>query len=164
LIGDVTGTYFALRELDLELDIARKTRGIAENGLRLTQLRHDQGAATGLDVRQAEQFLYTATAQIASTERAIGQTENALSLLLGRSPGDIPRGKALEDFKAPPQVPPGLPSDLLERRPDIREAEGMLIAANALIGAARAQYFPRISLTGFLGGQSRARDSAPSRC
>jgi multidrug efflux system outer membrane protein len=77
-------------------------------------------------------------------------------LLLGNSPGDIPRGKALEDFKAPPQVPPGLPSALLERRPDIREAEATLIAANALIGAARAQYFPQISLTGFLGGQSRA--------
>ena len=156
LISDVTQTYFALRELDLELEIARKTRDIAQDGLRLTQLRHDQGAATGLDVRQAEQLLYTATAQIASTERAIGQTENALSLLLGNSPGDIPRGKALEDFKAPPQVPPGLPSALLERRPDIREAEATLIAANALIGAARAQYFPQISLTGFLGGQSRA--------
>jgi multidrug efflux system outer membrane protein len=156
LIGDVTGTYFVLRELDLELEIARKTRAIAEDSLRLTQIRHKQGAATGLDVRQAEQFLYTATAQIASTERAIGQTENALSLLLGAGPGDIPRGKALEDFKAPPQVPPGLPSALLERRPDIREAERSLIAANALIGAARAQYFPQISLTGFLGGQSRS--------
>jgi outer membrane protein, multidrug efflux system len=156
LISDVTRTYFALRELDLELEIARKTRTNAQDGLRLTQLRHDQGAATGLDVRQSEQFLYTATAQIAGTERAIGQTENALSLLLGNSPGDIPRGRALEDFTAPPQVPPGLPSALLERRPDIREAEATLIAANALIGAARAQYFPQISLTGFLGAQSRA--------
>jgi multidrug efflux system outer membrane protein len=155
LISDVTGTYFALRELDLELEIARKTRTIAEDSLRLTQLRHNQGAATALDVRQAEQFLYTATAQIASIERARSQTENALSLLLGRSPGDIARGTGLEDFKAP-QVPPGLPSALLERRPDIREAERTLIAANALIGAARAQYFPQISLTGFLGGQSRA--------
>src|SRR5206468_1628650 len=97
-----------------------------------------------------------ATAQIASTERAIGQAENALSLLLGKSPGDIPRGTALEDFKAPPQVPPGLPSALLERRPDIRQAEQTLVAANAQIGAARAQYFPQISLTGLLGAQSRA--------
>src|SRR5688572_732882 len=103
LISDVTSTYFAVRELDLELDIARKTRTIAEDSLRLTQLRRDQGAATGLDVRQAEQFLYTAAAQIASAERELGQTENALSLLLGRSPGDIERGKALVDFKAPPQ-------------------------------------------------------------
>ena len=156
LISDVTTNYFALRQLDLELEIGRETRGIAENSLGLTQLRHDRGAATGLDVHQAEQLLYTATAQIASTERDIGQTENALSLLLGKSPGDVPRGKALEDFKAPPQVPPGLPSALLERRPDIRQAEQTLVAANAQIGAARAQYFPQISLTGLLGGQSRA--------
>lgn len=155
LISDVTGTYFLLRELDLELEIARKTRTVAEDGLRLTQLRRTQGVATGLDVSQAEQFLYTATAEIASIERAIAQTENALSLLLGNNPGDIPRGRALEDF-TPPQVPPGLPSTLLERRPDIREAEAILIAANARIGAARAQYFPQISLTGFLGGQSRS--------
>jgi multidrug efflux system outer membrane protein len=155
LISDVTGTYFLLRELDLELDIARKTRTVAEDGLRLTRLRRDQGVATGLDVRQAEQFLYTATAEIASIERAVAQTENALSVLLGNNPGDIPRGEGLEDFVAPP-VPPGMPSSLLERRPDIRGAEAILIAANARIGAARAQYFPRISLTGFLGGQSRA--------
>ncbi|MEX2300753.1 MAG: efflux transporter outer membrane subunit [Bryobacterales bacterium] len=155
LISDVTGTYFLLRELDLELEIARKTRTVAEDGLRLTQLRRTQGVATGLDVSQAEQFLYTATAEIASIERALAQTENALSLLLGNNPGDIPRGRALEDFE-PPQVPPGLPSSLLERRPDIREAEAILIAANARIGAARAQYFPQISLTGFLGGQSRS--------
>jgi NodT family efflux transporter outer membrane factor (OMF) lipoprotein len=156
LISDVTTNYFALRQLDLEREIGLKTRDVAQNSLRLTQLRHQQGAATGLDVHQAEQLLYTATAQIASTERSIAQTENALSLLLGKSPGDIPRGKALGDFKAPPQVPPGLPSALLERRPDIRQAEQTLVAANAQIGAARAQYFPQISLTGLLGAQSRA--------
>ena len=156
LVSDVMTSYFKLRELDLELDIARKNRDIARDSLRLTQLRRDQGVATGLDVRQAEQFLYTATAQIASAERSIGQTENALSLLLGRSPGDIRRGKALEDFKAPPQVPAGLPSSLVERRPDIRQAEAGLVAANARVGAARAEYFPQISLTGFLGVQSRA--------
>ncbi len=156
LISDVTSTYFALRELDLEMEIARKTRAVAEDNLRLTQLRHKQGVATGLDVRQAEQFLYTATAQIASIERGIGQTENALSLLLGKSPGDISRGKALVELKAPREVPAGLPSSLLERRPDIREAERTLVAANAQIGAARALYFPQISLTGLLGGQSRA--------
>jgi multidrug efflux system outer membrane protein len=156
LVSDVTASYFALRQFDLELEIGRKTRAAAEDGLRLTRVRHDQGAATGLDIRQAEQLLYTATAQIASTERDIAQTENALSLLMGRGPGEIPRGRDLEDFKAPPQVPPGLPSALLERRPDIRQAEQTLIAANARIGAARAQYFPQISLTGLLGGQSRA--------
>ncbi len=156
LVSDVMTNYFRLRELDLDLSIALKNRDIARDSLQLTQLRHDRGAATGLDVRQAEQFLYTATAQIASAERSIGQTENALSLLLGQSPGDVKRGKALEEFKAPPQVPAGLPSSLLERRPDIRQAEQLLIAANARIGAARAEYFPQITLTGFLGVQSRA--------
>lgn len=156
LVADVTTTYFALRELDLELEIGQRTKDIAENGLRLTQLRHDRGAATGLDVRQAEQLLYLATAQIAATQRSIGTTENALSTLLGKNPGDVQRGKRLEEFHAPPQVPAGIPSTLLARRPDIRQAEQTLIAANAQIGAARAQYFPQISLTGMLGGQSRA--------
>jgi NodT family efflux transporter outer membrane factor (OMF) lipoprotein len=156
LVADVTTHYFQLRELDLELDIARKTREIAENSLRLTTLRRNSGAATGLDVHQSEQFLYTATAQIAVIERSIGQTENAINLLLGRPPGDVARGKALQDFIAPAEVPPGLPSKLLERRPDIRQAEMSLVSANAEIGAAKAQYFPQISLTGFLGGQSRA--------
>jgi len=156
LVSDVMTNYLELRELDLELAIALKNREIAQDNLRLTQIRRDRGAATGLDVRQAEQFLYTATAQIASAERSIGQTENALSLLLGQGPGDIRRGKVLEEFKAPPEVPAGLPSSLLERRPDIRQAEQLLMAANARIGAARAEYFPQISLTGFLGVQSRA--------
>jgi len=124
--------------------------------LRLTTVRRNNGAATGLDVHQAEQFLYTATAQIAATERAIAQTENAINLLLGKSPADVTRGKALNDFAVPAQVPPGLPSALLERRPDIRAAEQNLIAANAEIGAAKAQYFPQITLTGLLGAQSRA--------
>jgi len=156
LVADVTTLYFELRELDLALDIAHKTRDIAGNSLRITTVRRNRGAATGLDVHQAEQFLYTATSQIAAIEREIGQTENALSILLGNNPGDIPRGKALEDLKPPPQVPPGLPSALLERRPDIRQAEQALVAANAAIGVAKSQYFPAISLTGFLGGQSRA--------
>jgi multidrug efflux system outer membrane protein len=156
LIGDVASGYYALRELDLELAIAQKTRDAAQRSLDLVQLRRDQGAATALDVRQAEQLLYTATAQIASTERAIAQTENGISLLLGRNPGEVARGLELEQQPRPPQVPAGLPSDLLERRPDIRQAERELIAANAIIGAAKAQYFPQITLTSFLGGQSRA--------
>ena len=156
LIGDVTTAYFDLRDLDLELDIGRKTVDIAANSLRIVLVRHSGGTATGLDVSQAQQFLYTATAQIAATERSIGQTEDALSLLLGRSPSDIPRGKELESFMNVPQVPAGLPASLLERRPDIREAEQQLVSANAQIGAAKALYFPQISLTGFLGGQSRA--------
>jgi NodT family efflux transporter outer membrane factor (OMF) lipoprotein len=156
LVGDVMETYLALRALDLERQIAERTRGVAVDSLRLTEARRDRGVATNLDVRQAEQLLFTATGQIASVDREIAQTENALSLLLGQVPGDVPRGLDLEAFKAPPSVPAGLPSSLLERRPDIRQAEQELIAANALIGAARAEYFPRISLTGFLGGQSRA--------
>lgn len=159
LIGDVMNTYFALREQDLELQISRQTGDIANDNLRLINLRHDRGAANALDVHQAEQFLYTATAQIASSQRAIGESENALSLLMGSAPNDAPRGKALDQIAAPPQLPPGLPSSLIERRPDIRQAEQNLIAANAQIGAARALLFPQISLTGLLGGQSRALTS-----
>jgi outer membrane protein, multidrug efflux system len=156
LINDVASTYFTVRERDLELEIARGTRDIAARSLDLVRLRHDHGAATGLDVHQAEQFLYIASAQIASAERDVAQAENALSFLLGRTPGDIARGKPVDDYGLPAELPPGLPSALLERRPDIREAEQRLIAANAQIGAAKADYFPQISLTGFLGSQSRA--------
>jgi multidrug efflux system outer membrane protein len=156
LIGDVMNDYFLVRERDLELEIAQQTRDIAQDNLRLVELRHSRGAATGLDVHQAEQFLYTATAQMASARRDIAQTENALSLLAGKAPGDITRGKALAELEPPARVPPGLPSALLERRPDIRQAEQILISANARIGAAKAMYFPEITLTGFLGGQSIA--------
>ena len=159
LVGDVMNTYFALREQDLELQISRQTGDIANDNLRLINLRHDRGAANALDVHQAEQFLYTATAQIASSQRAIGESEDAISLLMGSAPNDVPRGKALDRIAAPPQLPPGLPSSLIERRPDIRQAEQNLIAANAQIGAARALLFPQISLTGLLGGQSRALTS-----
>jgi multidrug efflux system outer membrane protein len=156
LVADVSENYLALRGLDLELEIARRTREVANDNLRLTEARRTSGVASALDVRQAEQLLFTATGQIASIEREIALSENALSLLLGHAPGDIPRGRPLEALQAPPAVPAGLPSALLERRPDIRRAEQELIAANAQIGAAKAEYFPRISLTGFLGGQSRA--------
>jgi multidrug efflux system outer membrane protein len=122
----------------------------------LTGLRRDRGVATGLDVRQAEQLLYTATGQIASVQREIAQTEDALNLLLGQTPGDVSRaGGFVQTFDARPLVPPGLPSSLLERRPDIRQAEQALVAANAQIGVARADYFPRIGLTGLLGVESR---------
>jgi NodT family efflux transporter outer membrane factor (OMF) lipoprotein len=156
LVADVTERYLALRELDLELDIARRTRDLANDALRLVEARRTGGVASALDVRQAEQLLFTAAAQIASVEREIAQAENALSLLLGRTPGNVARGRPLEAFHAPPNVPAGLPSSLLERRPDIRQAEQELDAANAQIGAAKAEYFPRIALTGFFGAQSRA--------
>ena len=154
LVADVGQTYLALRALDLELEIAKRTREVANDNLRLVEARRASGVASGLDVRQAEQLLYTATGQIASIEREIALAENALSLLLGHAPEDIPRGRTLESFQIP-TVPAGLPSALLERRPDIREAEQQLISANAQIGAAKADYFPRISLTGFFGAQSR---------
>lgn len=155
LVADVTQTYLSLRALDSQLEIARRSRDIAVDNLRLTELRRDRGVVTTLDVRQAEQFLYTTTGQIAGLERDVAQTENALSLLLGQVPGDLARGQSLEAFQSPPDVPVGLPSSLLERRPDIRQAEQELISANAQIGVARAEFFPRISLTGFLGLESR---------
>ncbi|HEY2843778.1 MAG TPA: efflux transporter outer membrane subunit, partial [Bryobacteraceae bacterium] len=156
LVSDVTNTYLALREFDLELEIGEQTRDAAADNLRLINLRHDRGAASALEVRQAEQFLYTATAQIAGVQRSIGQTEDALSLLLGLAPGDVQRGKTLDQITTRPQLPAGLPSALLERRPDIRQAEQTLVAQNAQIGAARALLFPQVSLTGALGAQSRA--------
>jgi len=156
LVADVTSGYFTLRELDLELEIAKKTQEIAVNGLQLTKVREERGVATELDVQQAEQLLRTANAQIAASQRAIAQQENALSVLLGQNPGEIRRGKNLESLTAPARIPAGLPSALLTRRPDIREAEQNLISANAQIGAARAEYFPQISLTSFVGGQSRS--------
>jgi NodT family efflux transporter outer membrane factor (OMF) lipoprotein len=155
LIADVMDNYFVLCERDLELAIAQQTRDVAGSSLKLVQLRHDRGAATGLDVYQAEQLLYTATAQIASSERDIEQGEDALRLMLGQVPGAIVRGKPFEGDLLPESVPSGLPAALLEHRPDVREAEQMLISANAQIGAARALYFPQITLTGLLGAQSR---------
>ena len=156
LISDVMNNYFALRENDLELEIGRQTRDVAADSLRLINLRHDRGAASGLEVHQAEQFLYIATSQIESVQRSIGVTEDALSLLLGSAPSDVPRGKTLEQITSPPEIPAGLPSSLIERRPDIRQAEENLVAANAQIGAARALFFPRLSLTGLFGSQSRS--------
>ena len=167
LIADVTDTYFALQTLDRQLAIAQRTRDVAADGLRLTQLRRERGVATALDTRQAEQLLYTATAQIASVQRQTAQTEDELNLLLGQTPGDVSRNAGFIDtFNARPSVPVGLPSMLLERRPDIRQAEQALVAANAQIGAARAEYFPRIALTGLLGLESRDLSdllSAPAR-
>ena len=156
LIGDVAETYLTLRALDLELEIAQRTQEVARENLRLTEARRERGVASALDVRQAEQLLHPTRVQLATLEREIVQVENAVSLLVGQAPGDIPRGATLETFPVPPAVPAGLPSTLLERRPDIRQAEHALIAANAQIGAARAEYFPRIALTGLLGTQSRA--------
>jgi NodT family efflux transporter outer membrane factor (OMF) lipoprotein len=155
LVSDVMESYFQLLEQDSELDISRRTEAAARDSLRIVELRHDRGAASALDVRQAEQLLYTATARIAAAQRSIAQTENLLSLLQGSIPDAQPRGRKLEDIPVPAQVSPGAPSELLARRPDIGQAEQTLIAANAQIGAARALYFPQLSLSAFAGGQSR---------
>jgi len=154
LVGDVATAYFNLRELDYELDISTRTLATRRESLDLTQQRETGGVATELDLRQSEQLVETAAETIPALQQQIGQTENQISLLLGRNPGPVVRGKSLTEQEFPPEVPAGLPSALLERRPDIRAAEQNLIAANAEIGVAKAAYFPRISLTALLGGQS----------
>ncbi|MCZ2153688.1 MAG: efflux transporter outer membrane subunit [Bryobacterales bacterium] len=159
LVADMTSAYLTLRELDLELEIAEKTRKVAEDGLRLTQLRRTNGLATGLDVRQAETLLFTATSRRAAIQRAIEQQENAINLLLGGAPGTVKRGKTLGEIAAPQSIPAGIPSSLLEQRPDIRRAEQQLIAMNAQIGVAKSLYFPDVNLTSYVGGQSRALSS-----
>lgn len=156
LVSDVATAYFQLRELDLELEIDRNTLASRQDSLRLTQLLADHGATSLLDVRQAEQLVHTAAATIPNTEQRIQQQENFISILLGNNPHTIARGVKLTDQAHPPQVPAGLPSSLLERRPDIRQAEQQLIAANAQIGVAKANYFPQIALTGIGGYQSSA--------
>ena len=154
VVSDVATGYFSLLELDSELDIDKHTLATREDSLRLIKLRQQGGVATMLDVRQAEELVYQASQTIPDTERAIEQTENQISLLLGNNPGPISRGQFLTQQQELPAVPPGLPSSLLERRPDIRAAEQHLEAQHALVYAARAAYFPRISLTGLLGFQS----------
>src|SRR5438552_12221515 len=154
VVGDVATGYFSLLALDSELDIDKRTLATRENSLKLITLRQQGGLATMLDVRQAEELVYQASETIPDTERAIEQTENQISLLLGNNPGSIPRGQSLTQQQVLPEVPAGLPSSLLDRRPDIRAAENNLEAQHALVYAAKAAYFPRISLTGLLGFQS----------
>jgi multidrug efflux system outer membrane protein len=157
LVSDVASDYFLLRDLDLQLQITKETVQTQENSVKLTELRLTHGVGTRLDVLQSRQVLDTANAQIPDLERQIGQTEDAINILLGEYPQGVPRGTALGTRTAnglqwsetlPPQMPAGLPSDLLERRPDIREAEQNLVAANANIGVAKALLFPQISLLG----------------
>ncbi len=159
LVSEVASDYFALLQLDLQLQITRETVQTQQDSVKLTKLRVDHGVATKLDVLQAQQVLDSANAAIPDLERLIGQEEDAISILLGNYPQAVPRGLSLVEQTLPPEVPPGLPSSLIERRPDIREAEHNLIAANAEIGVAKAQFFPQISLTGS-GGGAFGRSSA----
>jgi len=159
LVSDMATDYFALLELDLQLQITHDTVKAQEDSVRLTKYRVEHGVATKLDVLQAQQVLDSANATIPDLERQIAQDENAISILLGNYPQGIPRGRPLVEQPLPPEVPPGLPSTLIERRPDIREAEQNLVASNAEIGVAKAQFFPQISLTGS-GGGAFGRSSA----
>jgi multidrug efflux system outer membrane protein len=134
----------------------RRNVASRRGSLWLVRDRFEAGLTSALDLRQAEAELATTSAQIPDLERQIGQTENQLAILLGRTPGGITRGRPLTGQTLPPVVPAGLPSALLERRPDIRQAEGGLVAANARIGVAKAAFFPQISLTGFFGVESVA--------
>jgi multidrug efflux system outer membrane protein len=156
LVSDVADAYFALRELDLELEISRETLASRLDSLRLTQLLEARGATSLLDVRQAEQLVYGAGAAIPDLEARIEQQENFISILLGENPRPITRGRKLTDQPHALEVPAGLPSSLLERRPDIRQAEQELIASNAQIGVAKANYFPQIGLTASGGYESAA--------
>ena len=159
LVSDVAAAYFQLRELDLELEISRRTLASRRDSLQLTQTLASGGATSMLDVRQAEQLVFTAAETIPDLERRIEQQENFLSILLGNNPGPITRGTKLTEQPHAPEIPAGLPSSLLERRPDIRQAEAQLIAANAQIGVAKAAYFPQITLTASGGYQSSALTS-----
>lgn len=159
LVAQVAEAYFALRAIDLNLDISRQTLASRQESLRLTQVRAAGGVASELDVRQAEQLVFGASAVIVDLERQAEQQENLISILQGNNPGAVPRGRTLTDQPLIPQVPTGLPSALLERRPDIVEAEQTLVAANANIGVLRANFFPEVSLTGSGGFQSAALSS-----
>lgn len=148
LVSEVAAQYYLLRALDLQLEVATRTLTGREESLRLTQIRERGGVSPLVDVRQAEQLVLQARAQRIDLQQRIAQVEHALSLLLGRVPGPIVRGRALLDQPAPPEVPVGLPAALLERRPDVRQAEQRLAAATARIGVAESFKYPQITLTG----------------
>jgi outer membrane protein, multidrug efflux system len=154
VISNVATTYFELRALDLQLEISKQTLASRQDSLKLEQALEQNGSTSLVDVRQSEQLVYTASETIPNVERQIAQDENLINILLGRNPGPVERGRQLTDQPHPPSIPPGLPSALLERRPDIQQAEAQLIAANAQIGVAKAAFYPDISLTGTAGFQS----------
>jgi multidrug efflux system outer membrane protein len=176
LVSDVATAYFNLLELDSEFAISRRTLATRQASLDLIKSRQNGGVATLLELRQGEELVYSASATIPILEQEIEQTENAINLLSGNNPGQIARerGSSEQEVRVAtlpvvgkgnetPDVPAGLPSALLERRPDIRAAEANLIAANAQIGVAKAAYFPEISLSGFFGGQSNQLSSLFSK-
>jgi len=154
LVSGIVQAYFELQELDLERTISQRTLETRQKSLELITLRKFMGQSSTLDIRRAEQEVARSRTILPGLERQIGQKEHQLSILVGRNPASIIRGEALREQTLPPEVPAGLPSSLLERRPDIIEAEQKLIAANARIGVAKAAFFPQITLTGNWGAQS----------
>src|SRR5437867_2210467 len=166
LVANVATAYFQLRALDSQLEISTRTLASRQQSLKLTEFLENHGSNSGLDVSQSQQLVYTASKTIPDLERQIQQQENLLSILLGENPGPITRGQALTEQPVPESVPAGLPSELLERRPDVRQAEEIIVAANAQIGVAKASFFPSISLTGAGGLESNALNrfiNAPSQ-
>jgi multidrug efflux system outer membrane protein len=154
LVTDIAQAYLTLRALDLTLEISNRTVVSRKKSLDLVQARLDGGVAGILDLRQAETLLYTATKSVPETQRLIEQQENFINILLGQNPGPIARGRPLDQQIAAPTLPPGLPTELLTRRPDIRAAEQQLVAANAQIGVAKSLLYPQVTLSGFAGAGS----------
>jgi len=157
LVASVANGYVQLRAFDEQLVIARRTKDAYGESVRLFELQHKHGLKSKMTVEQARTQYETAAAAVPQIEAQIAQAENALSVLLGRNPGEVPRGRSIVDLALPP-VPAGIPSAVLEQRPDLRQAEQILVAANARIGAAKALYFPTISLTGAYGTASSDLD------
>jgi multidrug efflux system outer membrane protein len=154
LIGDIAANYFLLRELDLQLLIARETLRINDETVVYFRNRLEGGVANRLELDRIQANRSRTAAAIPDIEQRIALVENLLSFLLGRPPGTLTRDALRPDEMLPPAIPPGLPAQLLERRPDVMQAEQLLVAANANVGAAKAAFYPTISLTGFLGGVS----------
>ena len=151
LVASVANAYFQLRMLDLSLEIAQRTVALRQDSLRLVQLRETGGVVSLMDVYQAESLVSVAQREVPDLERQIEQTENFISVLLGKSPGPIQRGRPLERQIVLPALPPGLPAALLERRPDVRLVEAQLVGATARIGVAKSEYYPRVFLLGSIG-------------
>ncbi|MGH9774287.1 MAG: efflux transporter outer membrane subunit [Candidatus Acidiferrales bacterium] len=156
LVQGVALAYFQMRSLDAQLEITQSTIKARKESLQLTLALEQHGAASLADVRQAEELLHAAQANLPELRRQIAVQENTLSVLLGHNPGDVERGLSVAEQPHPEEIPVGIPSELLEQRPDIQQAEAKLIAANARIGVAKAQFFPQISLTS-LGGSASSQ-------
>jgi multidrug efflux system outer membrane protein len=163
LVAQVATAYFDLREYDAELEYVRESIVARQQSVRLVSARADGGVASQLEVDQAKTLVASAQAQLALLEKAQEQTENLINFLIGKHPGPVQRGNALVNQAQPPQVPAGLPSALLDRRPDVREAEQRLVAANARVGVAKAAFYPSINLTGIGGIQTAELLNVTSR-